>query len=568
MEDSPSLMYFPPGSSSCSSSGAVSANSSSNNNNNINNNNNNNNNNQGDDYNERSGSDSRRSYDLLMYDASILPSPHTYHQQNNQHPHHPILLSDEDQLSSAAHAAAVALSESDALVDSAHYPLSHGINTSVDTNASAVITITSNATHTLDQNYHDALSSRATPNDISNLDSSLLHVQSHALQPHHHHQQQHHMFLEPSPHPYTHHSENTLNSMEHHLHQLHPPPPPPPLEAPVCCICGQGDDEGRPMLRFLPVERDNATASAAPSVVSFSQDLALHIFCGKTASILPSVNRPDLEILTKAGLKNKHGIGPEVNAALARTRCAVLLQEGTKEKHYFLVREFEAHLAAIRHTHITFQNDIQDPFSTIPDLPIEFAPLNSQKQSISSSSHRQSRHRHKNTNSPPLSTMDFRLDSLESPSSMPLSQKPSPPYKAAAGNKHKPGRRYSSHNKTKHNNNNNNDHDILNHEIHMSMNSIIHDYNPVNDILDDEHDIHDEDINIDDVHLDNNDDEEELLPPQATMNEPGPDGRMKCACGGTHWPMGTPRGVQSWRNHVLTKRHQKWMEEQDMIGAV
>jgi hypothetical protein len=124
-----------------------------------------------------------------------------------------------------------------------------------------------------------------------------------------------------------------------------------------CRICGSGSAEGRPILRFLPVEHDMAAATAAPSVTSFTEDIALHIFCGKTASILPSVNQPELEILTKAGLKNKHGIGPEVNASLARTRCAILQQDGAKEKHYYLVREFEAHLAAIRHTHITFVSD-------------------------------------------------------------------------------------------------------------------------------------------------------------------------------------------------------------------
>jgi hypothetical protein len=136
----------------------------------------------------------------------------------------------------------------------------------------------------------------------------------------------------------------------------------------VCRICERGDQEGRPMLRFLPVEHDVAAANTVPGVVtSFSEDIALHIFCGKTASILQSVNQPDLEILTKAGLKNKHGIGAEVNAALARTRCAILSQAGSKEKHYYLVREFEAHLAAIRHTHINFEQESEQshPVTTI-----------------------------------------------------------------------------------------------------------------------------------------------------------------------------------------------------------
>ena len=99
----------------------------------------------------------------------------------------------------------------------------------------------------------------------------------------------------------------------------------------ACRICGSRSSKGRPVVRFLPVEHDMAAAKAAPAVQSFTEDIALHIFCGKTASILSAINRPELEILTKAGLKNKHGIGPEVNAALARTRCAILLEEAPKK---------------------------------------------------------------------------------------------------------------------------------------------------------------------------------------------------------------------------------------------
>ena len=52
----------------------------------------------------------------------------------------------------------------------------------------------------------------------------------------------------------------------------------------TCRICGGGNIEGRQIIRFLPVEHDMAAASAAPSVISFTEDIALHIFCGKTAS--------------------------------------------------------------------------------------------------------------------------------------------------------------------------------------------------------------------------------------------------------------------------------------------
>ena len=138
----------------------------------------------------------------------------------------------------------------------------------------------------------------------------------------------------------------------------------------TCRICGKGSEDGRQLVRFLPVPHDVSAARAAPGVITFTEDFCMHVFCGKTASILPNVNRPDLEILAKPGLKNKHGIGPEVNAALARTRCAVTVQPGgsddvsagatmaftsnSRDKQFFLVREFEANLAAIRQTHISY----------------------------------------------------------------------------------------------------------------------------------------------------------------------------------------------------------------------
>lgn len=96
-----------------------------------------------------------------------------------------------------------------------------------------------------------------------------------------------------------------------------------PIPSMVCLICQRPDD--RPLLHF-----------------GGYNDIYLHVFCGKTASILPDVNCPDLEILSKAGLKNKHGTGPDVNAALVRTRSAVA------DKEYYLVREFEAVLEEIR----------------------------------------------------------------------------------------------------------------------------------------------------------------------------------------------------------------------------
>jgi len=110
----------------------------------------------------------------------------------------------------------------------------------------------------------------------------------------------------------------------------------------TCQICGQNSmDNSRAMVRFLPA--GNAKT-----------DVSLHVFCGKIASILPQIAQPHLEILVTAGLKNKHGIGPYVNFALARTRCAVA-QGGEADKdprrldkEYYLVQEFEEHLKSIR----------------------------------------------------------------------------------------------------------------------------------------------------------------------------------------------------------------------------
>jgi len=124
----------------------------------------------------------------------------------------------------------------------------------------------------------------------------------------------------------------------------------------TCRICGKGGTEGRPLLHFPPMDPVLLPPSVSkPS--TFYEHIYLHIFCGKTASILPSVCRPELEILSKAGIKNKHGIGHEVNAALARTRPAILLSvqgrnndasTNRADKQFYLVKEFEAHLTAIR----------------------------------------------------------------------------------------------------------------------------------------------------------------------------------------------------------------------------
>jgi hypothetical protein len=71
----------------------------------------------------------------------------------------------------------------------------------------------------------------------------------------------------------------------------------------------------------------------------------LHVFCGKIAAILPKINRPDLEILTKSGIKHKYGTGPRVLVALHRSRASKIPAEKKKrEQCYYLVKEIEDHL--------------------------------------------------------------------------------------------------------------------------------------------------------------------------------------------------------------------------------
>jgi hypothetical protein len=334
-----------------------------------------------------------------------------------------------------------------------------------------------------------------------------------------------------------------------------------------CRICGSGSAEGRPILRFLPVEHDMAAATAAPSVLSFTEDVALHIFCGKTASILPSVNQPELEILTKAGLKNKHGIGPEVNAALARTRCAILQQDGAKEKHYYLVREFEAHLAAIRHTHITFVSDTQSlnhhpnpnpnlnhhhanpnqnqnqnhhPYSTTSTATTTTTTHNPADRHLT---HHHHHHHHmgepthlvQEENSTMTMTVPlqqqadnndhFCSSDFSPPPSSSSSQKPLP-VRAATGMIHKTGRSSSSSSSSR-----------------AAITTM-------------------DQQQLQQQHQQQQQQQQQHL---ATMTE---EGKVRCGCGGTHWPLGTARGAASWRSHVMTKRHQKWMEANGLLGAV
>jgi hypothetical protein len=146
------------------------------------------------------------------------------------------------------------------------------------------------------------------------------------------------------------------------------------------------------MLRFLPTIIPGDVATTSSNVTdTFSEDVWLHIFCGKTAGFVFISNNPHhhhhhhhhtttagdthqqqqindnnknakWEIMSKAGLKHKHGIGREVNAALNRTRFAMVpdsnataasmsgsnKKQSLASRQYYLVREFEANLIAVQ----------------------------------------------------------------------------------------------------------------------------------------------------------------------------------------------------------------------------
>jgi hypothetical protein len=127
------------------------------------------------------------------------------------------------------------------------------------------------------------------------------------------------------------------SAVDHHEHpaqQMTMTPPATTIPS-VCQICGEGETAQKQLCYFLP------TAYEPEATV-------LHVFCGKIAAILPKINRPDLEILTKSGIKHKHGTGPCVLVALQRSRASKIPAEKNKrEQCYYLVKEVEDHLNAV-----------------------------------------------------------------------------------------------------------------------------------------------------------------------------------------------------------------------------
>lgn len=312
----------------------------------------------------------------------------------------------------------------------------------------------------------------------------------------------------------------------------------------ACRICGKGGEDGRAMCRFSPLNPpsgDDATSDSAVSdgivTPTCTEDITLHVFCGKTASILPSINMPQYEILTKAGIKNKHGIGPDVNAAITRTRFAAVPGSGDEaagkpDKTFYLVKEFEANLALLRgysaaqqhHLYLEQQQLQQFSFTPMPNPILAPPPPAASPAGAASSFGGQLPY---SITMPPLSTDPTSAPAAASTFSAQKFLAPDPgnaathkakgaykekpiPAKAAAGNvttKNKPqlgkGRGGGGNSATG----------------------------------------------------------EWTMVEAENFTSLTPDGKVRCECGGTHLPTGTARGAASWRSHIMTKKHQKWMEE-------
>ncbi|KAG7366364.1 hypothetical protein IV203_029034 [Nitzschia inconspicua] len=152
---------------------------------------------------------------------------------------------------------------------------------------------------------------------------------------------------------------------------------------PICRICFQSSlsssSSNRPLLHFKPAKTVPSTSST--SKLSLFEHVHVHIFCGKTAGILfqknphsgrvHTKNTAQWEIMSKAGIKNKHGTEKDVCTALALSRWAMLpddqplppskrcdfkatVKRNSRKKlslatrQYFLLREFEANLEMVR----------------------------------------------------------------------------------------------------------------------------------------------------------------------------------------------------------------------------
>lgn len=278
----------------------------------------------------------------------------------------------------------------------------------------------------------------------------------------------------------------------------------------TCQICGKDSTQDpRAMVRFLPSS-------------TVDSDISMHVFCGKTASILPHVAKPHLEILLKAGLKNKHGIGPDVNFALARTRSAIPVGGGSEkdpkrlEKEYYLVKEFEGHLSSIRNMHV----QREQPPTYLP--PPHVGQLGPTAQAAMPP----------HPGQPMGSSSSSNTTTAAAPRTKPRV------HKVARSKQVK--------------------HPSPAHEYHQQQQ---HQHPPQQQQPAEWINVHDP-LTSQFTAMGNGG------PSMATaMHHAGAssESKVRCPCGGLYWPPGTPKGASSWRSHLRTKKHQMWEQEQEQL---
>jgi hypothetical protein len=96
---------------------------------------------------------------------------------------------------------------------------------------------------------------------------------------------------------------------------------------PLCCICQLPETSNKKICHFEATKEH-------------SEPLYIHEFCGRTAAILPNVNRPDLEILNKSQLYTKFRAGHDVALAMIKARKATIVGNDDKSTIYYLTKDF------------------------------------------------------------------------------------------------------------------------------------------------------------------------------------------------------------------------------------
>jgi|Transcript_18278 hypothetical protein len=304
------------------------------------------------------------------------------------------------------------------------------------------------------------------------------------------------------------------------------------LREDACRICGKSAEEDpRALCHFDPISNE-----AAAVTETCLQDICVHVFCGKTASILPSVNMPQYEILSKAGIKNKHGIGPDVNGALARSRYASVpgtgnVNQGKPDKTFYLVKEFEAHLANIR--------GVRSGAAAAAAAAAGSLSMDSHGASAMAASQMA----HANAMAHAAAAAAAAAAAPYQISNTSNSPKKAPA-RASAGKARKSGQ--GGHHMTT----------TQELPLHMSVSVPV----PLSSSTEGWTFVDGIDPSLE-SHLAGMGGEVPLPTVQTTE-----EGKIQCDCGGTYWPLLTARGEASWKTHMGTNIHQSWMQEHLHIG--